>query len=180
MPEYAAFLRAINVAGRRATSDQLRSCLEAEGFDDVATFRASGNVVLSARAGGVDEIARRIEAALVGALGYEVPVFLRTKAQMRAIAAHEPFPARALKASTGKLQVLLLTRAPAAAARRKALALATDEDRLAIRGAELYWLPSGGLMDSTLDRNALERIVGTSTTRTKGTIDLIAAKHFAN
>jgi hypothetical protein len=34
-------------------------------------------------------------------------------------------------------------------------------------------------MDSTLDRNALERLVGSSTTRTKGTIDRIAAKHFA-
>ena len=33
---------------------------------------------------------------------------------------------------------------PSAAARKKVLALATDQDLLALEGRELYWLPSGG------------------------------------
>jgi hypothetical protein len=41
--------------------------------------------------------------------------------------------------------VALLTRKQAAAAARKALALTTDEERLAIEAAQLYWLPSGGI-----------------------------------
>ncbi len=56
------------------------------------------------------------------------------------------------------------------------LALATDEDRLAIEGRELFWLPSGGLLESALDLKAIEAIVGVDTRRTKGTIDQIALK----
>lgn len=40
--------------------------------------------------------------------------------------------------------------------RKKVLALATDEDLLAIEGRELYWLPSGGLSESDLDSKALD------------------------
>jgi uncharacterized protein (DUF1697 family) len=181
MPRYAAFLRGMNLGGRRIANDDLRTHVEALGFVDVATFRASGNVIVTADAGeAADAVAQRIEDGLAEALGYPVPVFLRTAAQMRAMAVFEPFETAAVAASQGKLQVLLLTAAPRAPARRAALALASDEDALTIRGAELYWLPSGGLLESALDLKALAKLVGPTTTRTKGTIDLIAAKHFAD
>ena len=90
-------------------------------------------------------LTKTIEAGLGEALGYEVPVFLRSCAEVAAIAAQEPFAAKLVAASKGKLQVTLLAKKPTAAARKKVLALATDEDRLAIEGRELYWLPSGGI-----------------------------------
>jgi uncharacterized protein (DUF1697 family) len=181
MPRYAAFLRGINVTGRRVTGDGLRSCLESEGFQDVATFRASGNVILTeAGRSAPAKTTARIEEALSRALGYQVPTFLRTEAEMKAIAAREPFPAKLVKASAGKLQVVLLSVKPRAAAAKRALALATDEDRLVISGRELYWLPSGGMMDSGLDLKQIERLLGLNTMRTKATIDQIAAKFFAD
>ena len=64
-----------------------------------------------------------------------------------------------------------------AAARKKALALAPDEDRLAIEGRELYWLPSGGISDSDLDLTAIDTALGEGTMRTMGTIEQIAAKY---
>ena len=79
-------------------------------------------------------------------------------------------------ASKGKLQVSLLPKKPTAAARKKVLALATEEDRLAIEGRELYWLPSGGMLESELDLKAIEDALGPGTMRTKGTIEQIAAK----
>jgi uncharacterized protein (DUF1697 family) len=181
MPDYAAFLRGINVGARQAKGAQLRSCLERVGLEDVSTFRASGNVVFTDPDGGsADALTGRVEEALAGALGYQVVVFLRTAAQTRAIARHEPFPAKAVKASEGKLQVLLLAKKPAAGARKRALGEATGEDRLAIRGRELYWLPSGRMRDSGLDLKAIEDAIGPTTMRTKGTMALMAEKFFSD
>jgi hypothetical protein len=44
---YAAFLRGINVGGRRVTGQQLCAPIEALGFQEVTSFLASGNVTLA-------------------------------------------------------------------------------------------------------------------------------------
>lgn len=180
MDRYAAFLRGMNIGGRRIKNEELRAAVERLGFEGVATFRASGNVVFESDGGGAPaEISSRLEDGLGEALGYEVPVFLRTEAELLAIAGCEPFDPEQVAGSAGKLQVALLVAKPTAAARKEVLALATEEDRLAIRGRELYWLPNGGMSESELDLNAIGAALGLTTMRTKGTIDQIAAKHFA-
>jgi uncharacterized protein (DUF1697 family) len=175
---YAAFLRAINVAGRRVKGTDLIRPLSAIGLSDVATFRASGNVVFAAGREPAGKLAARVEAALEEALGYHSAVFLRTASEVRAIAGHDPFPPRTLQRSAGKLQVAMLGRRPPAAARRAVLALATPADPLAFGPRELYWLPSGGLLESELDPRAIDRLLGPSTRRTLGTVEQLAAKHF--
>ncbi len=70
-----------------------------------------------------------------------------------------------------------MLRKPSATARKKVLALAGKEDLLAIEGRELYWLPSGGLLESGLDLKAIEAAVGLDTRRTMGTIEQIASKY---
>jgi uncharacterized protein (DUF1697 family) len=175
MSRYAAFLRGVNLGARRkASSDDLRSCFEGIGLEGVATFRTSGNVVFEAPR----DMARALEKHLEKALGHEMVIFLRTASELKEIAAHEPFPARQVEASKGKLQVSLLERKPTAATRKKALALATDQDPLVFGKRELYWLPSGGTMESELDRKALDKLLGPSTMRTKGTVELLAEKFF--
>jgi uncharacterized protein (DUF1697 family) len=150
------------------------------GFDGAATFRTSGNVIFDAGGNEArDAIRERIEQGLETALGYAVPTFLRDASETRAIAAREPFDPDRVAASKGKLQVVLLQAAPDAQTRDAVLAHATDADRLAVHGRELYWLPSGGTIDSELDLKAIAALVGLTTMRTKGTIDVIAAKHCA-
>ncbi len=178
MDRYIAFLRGMNLGGRRITNDELRAHFEALGCEEVATFRASGNVIFAADGESPAKLTARLEGGLADALGYEVPVFLRMAKELLAIAACEPFGAKDRAASDGKLQVALLTKKPAAVAARKALALSSDADRLAIEKRELYWLPGGRMSDSELDLKALATILGSMTIRTKGTIDQIAAKHF--
>ena len=181
MPRYAAFLRGINVGGHRITNDELRAACEAVGLEDVHTFRASGNVVFTAEdTADPNALAERIETGLGRTLGYEVPVFLRTAGEVTDIAAHEPFSAELVTASAGKLQVCLLATKPAAAAKRTVLALATDDDRLAIRDRELFWLPSGGQLESELDFRAIDAALGVSTRRTKGTMEQVATKYFTD
>jgi uncharacterized protein (DUF1697 family) len=178
MPSHVAFLRGMNLGGRRIKNEELRAEFEALGFAEVACFRASGNVVFSAT-GSEAKLTSEIEAGLGEALGYEVPVFLRSAKELSALAAHEPFEAAKVKASKGKPQVALLSKKPTAKARNRVLAESSDEDRLAIEGRELYWLPSGGISDSELDLKLLEKAVGPWTMRTMGTIEQIVAKHFA-
>ncbi|HWP33369.1 MAG TPA: DUF1697 domain-containing protein [Solirubrobacterales bacterium] len=175
---YVAFLRGMNLGGRRIKNEELRREFEALSFTDVACFRASGNVVFAAREADEARLQSQIEAGLAESLGYEVLVFLRGAAELQAIARHQPFDPRPVEASAGKLQVSLLRQKPKASVRREVLAMSTDADRLAIEGRELYWLPSGGMLDSALDLKAIESLIDPSTRRTKGTIDQIAAKHF--
>jgi uncharacterized protein (DUF1697 family) len=124
------------------------------------------------------DMTSELESHLEQALGHDMAIFLRTAKQLKAMAAHEPFPAREVEASKGKLQVLLLRSKPSAAKQKQALALATDEDRLAFGARELYWLPSGGTMESTLDQKALGALIGQATQRTQGTIEQLHAKFF--
>src|SRR5436305_8675709 len=179
MPKYAAFLRAINIGGRRITNDDLRTGFERLGFSEVAVWRASGNVIFETDARSSARLSARIDEGLSEAFGYEVVTFLRTAGEVRAIAEHTPFDPAHVRASKGKLQLALLGRRPATAARREVLAFATDDDRLAFGDRELYWLPAGGFAESELNRNRLARILGPMTFRTKNVLEEIARKHFA-
>jgi uncharacterized protein (DUF1697 family) len=177
MAKYAAFLRAVNLGPtRKVSSADLCSLFEDLGFEDVRTFRTSGNVIFVA---GRKPASGEIERRLAALLGGEVPIFLRTEKEIRAMANHEPFPPKLVDASTGKLQVVLLGKKPPAKAQKAVMALATDEDRLLFGDRELYWLPSGGIRGSGLNFRTIEKLLGSTTVRTKGTIDQLAAKYFA-
>jgi uncharacterized protein (DUF1697 family) len=173
---YAAFLRAVNLGrNRRVSGADLKRLFEEAGAAEVSTFRTSGNVVFEAPR----DITSDLEDHLERALGHEVVIFTRTERELNSIAAQEPFPAREVEGSKGKLQVLLLGSKPASATRKRVLALATEDDRLAFGKRELFWLPSGGTQGSTLDMNAVAALLGKATQRTMGTIEQLAAKFFA-
>jgi uncharacterized protein (DUF1697 family) len=179
MSSYAAFLRGMNVGvHHRVTNDELRSMFSAMGFSEVKTFRASGNVAFTADPRPPEEMTLVIEDALAQSLGYAVPTFLRAAEEMREIAAMRPFDAEIIEASKGKLQVSILASEPTAQVRAEVLALSDERDRLAFGERELYWLPSGGTVETALDLASIERTLGQTTRRTKGTIEQMATKHF--
>jgi len=180
---YVAFLRGMNVGGHRLTNEELRAHFVTLGFSEVATFRASGNVVFAGDTRPPEAVEAHIEEGLASLLGYAVPTFIRAEDEVRAIAARQPFAAERVAGSAGRLQVSLLGASPTPDIRAQVLALASEEDGLAFGASspegerELYWLPSGGLLESELDVDAIDRLLGPSTRRTKGTIELIARKH---
>jgi uncharacterized protein (DUF1697 family) len=175
--KYGAFLRGINLGSRRrVASADLRSCFESLGFEDVSTFRTSGNVVF--RSGRLPGMNSKIQATLKKTLGFDISVFLRTEKEMRAIAKHRPFPPRLVRNSGGNLQVALLSTKPVQRLRKQVLELATGDDRLAFGERELYWLPSGGTRDSTLDYAEIEKLLGLTTRLTKGTLEQMVEKYF--
>jgi uncharacterized protein (DUF1697 family) len=176
MPDHAAFLKGMNLGRRRITNEDLRAAVETLGFGDVQTFRASGNVGFDAGRRSDSALQRVLENGLRETLGYEVPTFIRSGAELRAVAAAAPFD---MRGAAGKLQVALLHDRPDAAARKEVLALAEADEQLGFAGRELYWLPAGRSSDSTLDFKRIERLVGPTTVRTMGTIEQIVARWFA-
>jgi len=181
VPKYAAFLRAVNLGSTRKTSSaELKSAFEGMGLEDVATFRTSGNVIFSAGRRSSARLQAELEKGLEQAFGFDVDIFLRSDKELLALAEHRPFDPALVDASDGKLQVTLLAELPDKRTREQVLAHATDEDRLAFGERELFWLPSGRMLESGLDLKAIGKLIGTNTMRTKGTIELIAEKFFGS
>jgi uncharacterized protein (DUF1697 family) len=171
VPRYAAFLRGINVGGTRVSKDDLCAPFGALGFENVTTFRASGNVIFDAPSEPATKLAKRIEKALADDLGFtNATTFIRTTAEMRALAKDDPFP----REPDQKLHVLFCLKKPPASV----LEYALETDHLKIGKKELYWAPEGRMLDSQLDLKAVEKVIGPNTMRTKGTVDQIAERWF--
>jgi uncharacterized protein (DUF1697 family) len=84
MARYVALLRGINVGGKNPVKmTALAACFEEHGFEDVATYIQSGNVVFAAPASSAAALTRRVEAMLADALALPIPVVLRSAAEMQ-------------------------------------------------------------------------------------------------
>jgi len=172
MPRYAAFLRGINVGGTRIAKDDLCAPFAAVGLENVTTFRASGNVIFDGPRESATKLAKRIEQRLADDLGFTRAItFIRTAAEMRALAADDPIPS----APGQKLHVMFCLKKPPASV----LEYATETDPLVIGKRELYWGPQGRMTDSEIDLKAIENLIGPLTMRTKDTVDQIAARWFS-
>jgi uncharacterized protein (DUF1697 family) len=179
MGRYVAFLRGMNLGDRRVTNDEIRAHFETMGFTGVTPFLASGNIVFDAPGSDPAKLSGEIAKGLGDALNYEVPTFLRSGEEVRSIAARRVFTEEQVEAG-GKVQVALLHCPPDEAARAKVLSLSSPEDRLAIRGREFYWLPSGNMSDSELDLVSIEKIIGPMTIRTHRTLERVTAKYLSD
>ncbi len=176
MSVFVAFLRGMNLGRRRIKNDELCAAFRTLGCAEVSAFLASGNVIFSDPDGGTaSEVTSRIEDGLRRILEYEVPTFLRSAEEVRAIAERVPFTSEQVDAG-GKPQVMLFDREPPAVVRRNVLGLSTSDDRLVLDRRELYWLPRASILDSELDLAAIERALGTTTMRTKRTLERLIAK----
>lgn len=178
MPRHSwvGFLRGMNLGGRRLTNDELVEAVRSCGCADVEAYQASGNVVLDDER-SADELAAALTGGLAEALGYPVPVFLRSAEEVREIAAATPFTEPQLAESTSKPQVILLHAPLSAQVLDEVMALRPDGDVLVSAGHELHWLPATGVGDSTFDFRVLDRLTGGTTVRTLGTVQRIAKKY---
>lgn len=138
--DYIAFLRGINLGKRRPEMAGLRRLFEKMKFTGVATFIASGNVIFSAKSADRAGLEAQIEAHLQKALGYEVDTFVRTRAEVAAVAAFRPFPPAEIANPAHTLFVGFLKVALDAGQVRRLAACRTPVDDLRADGSELYWL----------------------------------------
>jgi uncharacterized protein (DUF1697 family) len=176
MPRLVAFLRAVNVGGRSVKMDALRAAFEAIGLTDVQTFIASGNVVFDSPARSLPALERKIEAQLQTAFGFEVDTFVRTLAEVAALAADTAFEADTVRTRT---QVVgFLREVPGDEVHQTLQRMSSDVDRLRAQGRELFWHSSNSQADSTFSNAAFERALKLRTTfRGISTLRKLVDKH---
>lgn len=168
MTRFAAFLRAINVGGRTAKKDDLRTTFERLGFANVETFIASGNVVFET--GSKAALEKKIEAALEETLGYDVATFVRTLAEVSKVAVTSPFHVE----DESRLYVGFTSGKPLASA---LASLESDDHAFRIDGREVYWLCRIPMSESKVTNGTIEKKLGMPVTfRNRNTIQRIAEK----
>jgi uncharacterized protein (DUF1697 family) len=120
---------------------ELRSALEGAGFEDVATYVQSGNVVLSS-GDSAAKVARAVERLIKKEFGLEIPVVVRTRTQMAQVVKRNPLGKVAKNPK--RYQVSFLEKRPSAALVRQLEEVADSGERLAAHGREIYaWHPEG-------------------------------------
>lgn len=135
---WVALLRGINVGGHRKVSmPSLRSALEAAGFDAVRTYVNSGNVVLRSSHRSPAQVATAVRAVVEEVSGLDdVPVVVRTGAELADVLAWNPFPDAAAE-RPHLVQVVHLVAAPDPRRVEEVLAADVAPDAVAVRGAEV-------------------------------------------
>jgi uncharacterized protein (DUF1697 family) len=155
MPRQVALLRGVNVGPTtRVGMAALREVFAGLGFTEIKTYVNSGNVVFDGRAASL----AKVERAIADAVGWEVPVVLRTQAELRDVLAANPLGEVASNASRHLVMFADGAVDPARADDLDPAAL--EPEAFAIRGREAYlWLPNG-VQNSKLARAMTEKRFG--------------------
>lgn len=164
---WVGLMRAVNVGGRMLPMKDAVAVASAAGCRDPRTYLQSGNIVFS----GTAKVAAGLSDALSAAAGFDVPVLLRTAAEMAAVVVAQPMPG-----PETAWHVTFLDRAPAAIFDAAPYA----PDSFVVAGREVYLRVSAGYGRSKLSNALFERKLGAvATTRNWRTVcalrDLAAA-----
>ncbi len=91
MTRFVVFLRGINVGGHIVKKENLQEVFISSGFQNVVTYKQSGNVIFETSMANIEEIKSKLEAKFQNMLGYNVAVFVRAIPHLKNIVNQEPF-----------------------------------------------------------------------------------------
>ena len=164
MPVIICMLRGVNVGGHNLIKmDALKALCVSLKLKDPQTYVQSGNVIFKTEEKELAKLAKRIQDAIEGKIGFRPNVMLRTAAELQQVVARNPFAKRS-GIEPGKLLVNFLASDPGNDAREKALAIKIGPEELHLVGCEAYIYFPNGQGRSKLPWAAIERALGTSGT----------------
>jgi uncharacterized protein (DUF1697 family) len=140
MHHYIAFLRGINLGNRRIKMGDLQARFEELKLADVATFIASGNVIFASQNGDGRKLEQQIQRHLQASLGYAVDTFVRTRAEVAAVAAFQPFAPAVMSHPDHTIHAGFLGQVLDVDTARKLEAIRTEVDEFRVEGRDYYWL----------------------------------------
>lgn len=112
MPTRVSLLRAVNLGARnKVPMAALREVLSEAGFERVQTYVASGNVITTSRHRSADRVAARVREVVAELTGLDVPVMVRSPADIDAVLAANPWP-RATRERPKLVSVFFLAGVP--------------------------------------------------------------------
>lgn len=154
---YVALLRAVNVGQAKLPMAELREVCAGLGWEKMATYIQSGNVVFEA-SGKPDALEAALEQAVTARFGFVRSVIVRSAKQWADYAAGSPFPEQ--EADRPHYLLLGLAKAPAAAGAAETLEArgAAGEQVRQERDALWFFFPDGSgvskLTPSSIDKAA--------------------------
>jgi uncharacterized protein (DUF1697 family) len=168
----AALLRGINIGpSRRIAMPALRVIVEGLGHTDVETYLQSGNVAFAPSPKAPGDLAGSLTAAIAEATGHDVPVVIRTAAELQKIVTANPYPV------DDPTQVVVGFLAEAVDLDRLALGdlSAYLPDELTIAGREIFVsLPNGQGRSKLMGELTKSRLPITLTVRNWRTVTALA------
>ena len=177
MIKYVALLRGINVGGSKLIKmAELTRVFSSLGLANVKTYIQSGNVLFDSPKTDANALTKLIEKGLSTAAGFEVPVVLRTIAELEAIVKLDPFKTAKSDPDT-KRYVTFLVEPPTVAPKIPLLSPKKDWEIIHLSPREVFIVafPVKGRYGESM--SLIEKIFGkSSTTRNWNTVVKILAR----
>ena len=168
MPGFVALLRGVNVGkAKRVPMAELRQLLQALGYAEVATLLNSGNAVFRATGRSADKHAAAITQALRARFGFEVPVIVKSAAELDAIVAGNTLASGA--ADPSRLLVVFAQDASSLSELSGIAALARAPERFELGAHAAYLDCADGILESKAGEALLGKAGKSATTRNWGT-----------
>jgi uncharacterized protein (DUF1697 family) len=148
-----ALLRGINVGSHnRVPMPGLRDLLARLGYEDVATYVQSGNIVMTSAAKPA-KLEQDLQRAIAAEFGVDTPVVVRTSDELASVVERDPLGDLVTEPKRYQVNFLSGPLGPDATARLEALDIAPE--RVVVDGREVYsWHPEG------IQRSKLARALG--------------------
>ena len=157
MARYVALLRGINVGGKNPIGmPALKACFDEHGFEDVATYIQSGNVLFSTGRASVSKLTDRVERMLSADFDYDASVVIRDRAQMRTVIERAP-DGFGVDPSRYRYDVIFLKPPLSAGAAMKSVRVRDGVDEAAAGRGVLYF----SRLTSRASQSYLSKIVST-------------------
>jgi uncharacterized protein (DUF1697 family) len=157
--KHVALLRGINVAGKNLLPmKDLVALFEKAGCADVQSYIQSGNLVFTAPSALLKRLPAAVQKAIADRFDLDVPVVLRSAAELEAVVDANPFGA------VEGVHVAFLADRPGAAAVAALDPARSPPDRFLVRGREIYLHCPNGLGRSKLTNQWFDSKLATVST----------------
>ncbi len=166
---FIALLRGINVSGhRKVPMPKLKQLFEGLGCTNVATYIQSGNVVFE-HAGKESSLLKEIQQQITNDFGFEVPVLVKTAAQLHKVLQQNDFINRV---DVAKVHVTFLDMVPEKEFAEKLQKVSFLPDEFKLEGDVIYIYCPNGYGNTKLTNTLVEgKLKVTATTRNWKTVN---------
>jgi len=175
VPRYVAFLRAVNVGGRKFPMAELRALLEKAGYEDVATHIQTGNVLLTTPSRSRAKVEEDLEKLFSEDRGFDVRTVVLTPKELSQVVADADRLEESYPAGHGHY-VSLLKAKPTAQGTAKLEGHGFDDETVVVRARAVHLLYDKPYHEAKVSNVQVEKALGVATNRNLKVIRAVAEK----
>jgi len=165
MKTHLALLRGVNVSGQKLIKmEDLRNQLTDAGFQNVATYIQSGNILIDTDEKSKEKVGGKIKTLIAEKYGWDVGVLMLDLKSLQEVADNNPYLSEA-NVDVKQLYVAFLSGKPTAENLAKFRDFDTGDDQAALKGNVLYLKYAHGAGKTKLTNALIEnklKVVATS------------------